>query len=172
MVIDQQAIQEIKRSITPAQVIEFYTGQQAKHNKYLCPFHNDRHPSLSVKGGHWRCWSCGEHGDVISFAQKYFRIGFQEAVVKIADDFNLDIGMRRPPIKNPLEKLCEAIRLESIENNRQEVAYYIEELEEEIDKLTTAHRVLARLGTDEQILRQYADEIDSLIEEKDYVRRM
>ncbi len=28
-----------------------------------CPFHDDRHPSLSLVGGFWRCWSgCGEGG--------------------------------------------------------------------------------------------------------------
>lgn len=28
-----------------------------------CPFHDDRHPSLSVLGGFWRCWAgCGEGG--------------------------------------------------------------------------------------------------------------
>ncbi len=28
-----------------------------------CPFHDDRHPSLSLLGGFWRCWAgCGEGG--------------------------------------------------------------------------------------------------------------
>ncbi|MGI8483562.1 MAG: CHC2 zinc finger domain-containing protein [Thermomicrobiales bacterium] len=28
-----------------------------------CPFHDDRHPSLSILGGFWRCWAgCGEGG--------------------------------------------------------------------------------------------------------------
>lgn len=28
-----------------------------------CPFHEDRHPSLSLLGGFWRCWAgCGEGG--------------------------------------------------------------------------------------------------------------
>jgi hypothetical protein len=28
-----------------------------------CPLHHDRHPSLSVVGGFWRCWAgCGEGG--------------------------------------------------------------------------------------------------------------
>ena len=66
-----QTIQEIKQNITPAQAIEFYTGQQMQRGKLLCPFHSDRHPSLSVKGDKWCCWACGEKGDVIDFVQKY-----------------------------------------------------------------------------------------------------
>jgi hypothetical protein len=35
-----------------------------------CPFHDDRHPSLSLLGGFWRCWAgCGE-GGVIAFRSR------------------------------------------------------------------------------------------------------
>lgn len=40
-----------------------------------CPFHDDRHPSLSVLGGFWRCWTgCGE-GGVNAFARVCGREG-------------------------------------------------------------------------------------------------
>ena len=48
----------------------------------LCPFHDDRHPSLRVKleTGSFRCMTCGVHGgDVVSFHQQKYRQGFKEA---------------------------------------------------------------------------------------------
>lgn len=38
----------------------------------LCPFHDDRNPSLSVnpESGLWRCFGCGESGNAKQFAEK------------------------------------------------------------------------------------------------------
>lgn len=151
------------KQVSPIQAIEYYTGQRSQRGKYLCPFHNDKHPSLTVKGGHWQCWSCGEHGDVISFVQKYFRIGFTEAVHKIADDFGIVLPESKPPA-DPLDKLCRIIQAEARDHNRMEVERIREDVDAEIDKLTICHRVLAQHGASESILRSYANEIDSLIE--------
>lgn len=153
----------IKSSISPVQAIELYTGQEARHGKYVCPFHNDRHPSLSVKGSHWRCWSCNEAGDVIDFVSRLFHIGFREAMQKISDDFGLDIKMDLDPVSDPLEKLWNGIERECAERNKNEVSKYRSEIDEEIDRLTTVHRALFHNGADDTLLRKYADEIDELI---------
>lgn len=49
--------------------------------KALCPFHNDSRPSMDVdpRRQRYRCWSCGAHGDVISFVQHMEKVGFKEA---------------------------------------------------------------------------------------------
>lgn len=160
---NQDAKKEIKDSVTPTQAIEYYTGQQARHGKYICPFHNDQHPSLSVKGTHWRCWSCEEHGDVFDFVQKYFSIGFREAMQKLSDDFGLGIELSGKIITDPEEKLWEAVRMECIQKNRYEMMLHRNEIDSEIEKLTTVHRVLLHHGVDEEMLSRYAAEIDELI---------
>ena len=165
----QDAAKQIKRSITPVQAIEFYTGQQARHGKYICPFHNDRHPSLSVKESYWRCWSCNEAGDVIDLVQKLYGIGFPEAMCKLNDDFNLGIQFKNEPVTDPLEKLWNAIAAEVREKNRKEFAAYRAEIVEEINRITTIHRTLFQAGADESLLRIYANEIDDLI---DYERKI
>lgn len=159
----QDAINQIKSSISPVQAIERYTGQQARHGKYICPFHNDRNPSLSVKGSHWRCWSCNESGDVIDFTSKLFHIGFREAMQKLSDDYGLSIKLDVDPITDPLEKLWNGIERECAEHNQNEVRKYRSEIDEEIDRLTTVHRALFHNGADDALLRKYADEIDELI---------
>jgi DNA primase len=71
--------------------------QAGREHKALCPFHNDRHPSLSVsrEKGVFHCWSCGAKGDVYDFIMKHERIGFKEAKARlgVADD-----SYRRPKL--------------------------------------------------------------------------
>ncbi|WP_368264452.1 CHC2 zinc finger domain-containing protein, partial [Intestinimonas butyriciproducens] len=31
----------------------------------VCPFHQDKHPSMSFRGGRFRCWACNASGDSI-----------------------------------------------------------------------------------------------------------
>jgi len=47
----------------------------------LCPFHDDRRPSLSVNPdkGLFHCFGCGESGDVIDFIMKLDGLSFPEA---------------------------------------------------------------------------------------------
>lgn len=160
---NNDAVKEIKSNISPAEAIERYTGQQDRHKKYLCPFHSDKHPSLSVKGEHWRCWSCGAKGDVIDFTSRYFGIGFKEAMNKLSEDFGINIKRFNDPILNPLEKLGKLIEIESREYNREQIAIYREQINAKIDALTAAHRALVHQRAPERLLREYADEIDELM---------
>ena len=164
------SIKLVKDNITPVQAIEYYTGQRPVRGRYLCPFHSDRHPSLTVKDGHWKCWSCGEHGDVIDFVMKYFGIGFQDAVCRISDDFGLDINL--PDIKdvNPEEALWRKILVECSIDNRRKITGYRQDISAQIDTLTACHRVLMQHGASDEVLKKYCQEIDDLIEEETFWR--
>lgn len=50
--------------------------------KGLCPFHDDKNPSFQVSPtlGRYRCWSCGEHGDVFTWVMKTQNVDFVEAM--------------------------------------------------------------------------------------------
>lgn len=54
--------------------------------KGLCPFHDDRSPSLDVdpRRQRYRCWSCGKFGDVFSFIQEQEHVSFREALELLA----------------------------------------------------------------------------------------
>lgn len=53
----------------------------------LCPFHDDHDPSLSVNladaRGHFRCFVCGERGDIVTFHRKRTGLDFREAVAEL-----------------------------------------------------------------------------------------
>jgi hypothetical protein len=58
-------------------------GIQVKRNTMLCPFHDDKHPSMSIKDNRFRCWSCGWKGDAIDFVMKKEGCTFHEAVRRL-----------------------------------------------------------------------------------------
>lgn len=70
--------------------------------KFLCPFHDDSRPSLSVKGKVWRCFACGVGGDIIEFTKKYYGISTPEAVKAVADKYGID---GKPKCRVRLDKI-------------------------------------------------------------------
>ena len=55
--------------------------------KALCPWHDDRHPSLEVNPDRqtFKCWVCNIGGDVLEFVQKYERVEFPDALRILAE---------------------------------------------------------------------------------------
>ena len=81
--------QNVKYGVNCREAAERYGVSVNRQGKALCPFHNDRHPSLYVADDHYYCFACGEHGDVIDFAAKLFALPLYEAAQKLAADFHL-----------------------------------------------------------------------------------
>lgn len=54
--------------------------------KGLCPFHNEKSPSFTVRpsDGFYKCFGCGEGGDAIKFVQQLDHLSFTEAIEKLA----------------------------------------------------------------------------------------
>lgn len=54
--------------------------------KGLCPFHDERSPSFTVRPqvGFYHCFGCGESGDVYSFLRNLDHLSFTEAVERLA----------------------------------------------------------------------------------------
>ncbi|HSF26054.1 MAG TPA: DNA primase [Actinomycetes bacterium] len=54
--------------------------------KGLCPFHDEKTPSFSVRPavGSFHCFGCGEGGDAISFVMKLEHLSFAETVERLA----------------------------------------------------------------------------------------
>ena len=79
----------VKYGVNCREAAERY-GVEVNHcGMALCPFHNDRHPSLYVADDHYYCFACGEHGDVIDFVGRLFQLSPYDAAQKLAADFHL-----------------------------------------------------------------------------------
>lgn len=66
------------------------------HYKALCPFHDDKNPSLMVYPDRqtYRCWSCQEGGDVFSWVMNRESVGFREALEMLANRAHIEIPKR------------------------------------------------------------------------------
>ncbi|MDR2610620.1 MAG: DNA primase [Clostridiales Family XIII bacterium] len=58
----------------------------------LCPFHNEKTPSFYVSDQtqSYKCFGCGEHGDIITFYEKYYNLSFIEAASRLAKELGID----------------------------------------------------------------------------------
>ena len=107
--IDKSIIDEIKSKNDIVDVIGSYISLNDK-NKALCPFHDDHSPSFSVHKDKqiYKCFSCGESGNVITFVQKYNGITFTEALKMLADRAGIPLNVSTTrKINTKYEKLYE-----------------------------------------------------------------
>ena len=99
--ISKEVIDEIKAHNDIVDVIGSYIDLNEK-NKALCPFHDDHTPSFSVHPDKqiYKCFSCGESGNVITFIEKINGISFSEALKLLADRAGIKIDVDVPKKTN------------------------------------------------------------------------
>src|SRR3972149_4203399 len=86
MPLDQ--IEEVKRKLDIVEVVSSYFPIQksGKNYKAVCPFPSEKTPSFMVSPQLqiFKCFGCGEGGDVISFYGKMEGVSFSEALREMA----------------------------------------------------------------------------------------
>lgn len=86
-------IQQVKRANDIVDVIGSYLEVKKRGSQFWarCPFHGEKTPSFSVNRNMqiFKCFGCGESGDVIKFVQKYESCTFIEAIELLAKRANL-----------------------------------------------------------------------------------
>ena len=62
----------------------------------LCPFHNEKTPSLVVveEKGFFHCFGCGAHGDLMVFVMRRENLSFPRAVERVAKELGLSLPPR------------------------------------------------------------------------------
>lgn len=89
MQIPEELIEQIKEQNNIVDIIseDIHLKKTGRNYFGLCPFHNDKSPSLSVSEDKqiYKCFSCGEAGNVITFVMKYKKMSFIEALKYLAD---------------------------------------------------------------------------------------
>ena len=90
-------------------------GLRVVHHKALCPFHDDRHPSLSfrVSKNTYRCFVCGASGGTIDLVMHHLHVDFKEACRWLADENNIILEEWKPqPSDISLQPSFDACRYE------------------------------------------------------------
>ena len=95
MAIPEEIINEIKYKNDIETVMAPYVAlkRRGKNLVGLCPFHNEKTPSFSVSQEKqiYKCFGCGEAGNVISFVMKDKNLPFIEAVKYLANRANIPL---------------------------------------------------------------------------------
>ena len=91
----QQAVEQIKNSLDIVDVISKYVLLKKTGRNYqgLCPFHNEKTPSFVVTQDKqiFKCFGCGEGGDVIAFLMKINNQTFAEVIEEQASVLGIEL---------------------------------------------------------------------------------
>ena len=80
----------------PIEEVAERLGIEVRHHKALCPFHHDRHPSLSFHTGRntYRCFVCGVHGGTIDLAMQMLHKDFPDTCEWLGGQRSMVNGQR------------------------------------------------------------------------------
>ena len=140
----ERDLQDLKEEIRArSDIVDVIGGylrltRAGKDFKGLCPFHNDRKPSFSVSPSLqiYKCYSCGEGGDVFKFIQKKENLDFIEALEFLARRAGLSFE------RKGIDKEKASEREQLFELNALAVKFYKDRLQ----KSQEAKDYLARRG--------------------------
>lgn len=95
----ERAKEEIRARVDLVDYIGAYVRLTRRGQNYigLCPFHSERTPSFNVSREKriYKCYGCGEGGDIFSFVMKQENLSFREALERLAER----VGIRLEPLR-------------------------------------------------------------------------
>jgi DNA primase len=117
----KDSLELLRSRIDLVEVLSPYLKLQRSGAAYkgLCPFHDEKSPSLIIQRGdsHYHCFGCGAHGDAIQFLMTHLKMSFVEAVENLADRFHVQLeevkgddkpkGPPKAALKDALERACQ-----------------------------------------------------------------
>jgi len=97
-------VQEARTRIDLAEVVQTagveLTLRGSRHVG-LCPFHAEKTPSFFIfPNNRYKCFGCGEYGDVIDFVQKHYGLSFPDALKHL----RIETGKLTPRAKEQMKK--------------------------------------------------------------------
>lgn len=162
--IEQNKIDEILFKADIFSVINSYITLNKSGNQYkaVCPFHNEKTPSLIVTPhkGLFHCFGCGAGGNVINFVMKIENLSFVEAVNLLAERYNIQLENYND--KASIEKYNLSKRLYAINKDAANIFY------KQLRYSSQAKAYVLHRGLTTEVLKQFGigyakDEWNSLI---------
>ena len=96
MVMEKYELQKLRD--LPIEGVAERLGLRVVHHKALCPFHDDRHPSLSFRTSKntFRCFVCGASGGTIDLVMRHLHVDFKAACRWLANENNIILDEWQP----------------------------------------------------------------------------
>ena len=106
--IPPEIIQEIKRQAHVFDIVPLFVTMKrdGKDLSSCCPFHDEKTPSfkLNKRDNFYKCFGCGEGGDVIQFLMKHKHWGYIESLRFLANHYHIDFIEDKPKEKRSYAK--------------------------------------------------------------------
>ncbi|WP_086245101.1 DNA primase [Campylobacter devanensis] len=106
--ISKNSIENLKNIVDIADVVGSYIPLKKSGANFVCvcPFHNDKHPSMSISPskGIYHCFSCKAGGDAIKFVMEYEKLGYVEAIEKLASIYNVALEYTSSKNESKIDK--------------------------------------------------------------------
>lgn len=98
MPIPDSFLDEIRRRLPLEALVSrrVKLARAGREMKGLCPFHNEKTPSFHCFPDHYHCYGCGAHGDHFRWTMETEKLGFREAVEKLAGEAGLEVPQDSP----------------------------------------------------------------------------
>ena len=120
---------EIKSRVKMPELLRCYGIEVNRRHRIACPLHSGTDKNCGVKDDYIHCFVCGESADQIRFVQRYFSLDFNEAVLKINEDFSLGIPIgdravyidKRKKWKWQNKRFCETKREKRKKKNTKDI---------------------------------------------------
>ncbi len=99
-------IQEIKQRLSLLKVLHHYGLKPDKHDMLVCPFHEDKSPSLKIytKTNTFHCFGCSATGDGIQFIELFEKLSKHEAIEKAKTLVDPNYNIIQKPMEQTEEK--------------------------------------------------------------------
>ncbi len=116
-----------------------------KHWRGLCPFHQDKNPSFNVTSstGRYRCWACGESGDVFTWVMKTQNLEFGDALKQLAK--LAGVTLKHHSRQDPVQR-------QSHESAMEEAGQFFRD---QFAKSSVASEYCRRRGLDDDVIKQW-----------------
>ncbi|MDO4500990.1 MAG: DNA primase [Erysipelotrichaceae bacterium] len=152
MRVSEETINDIRKSANITDVIGHYIPltKMGKGYRAVCPFHDDHDPSMTISEDKqiYKCFVCGNGGNVFTFVSNFKKISFLESVIEVANVIGkpLDIEYSAPKKENRYQRYFDIL------NDYVEYTNYL---------LTAtklgleAKEYLSKRGIDEEIINEF-----------------
>jgi DNA primase len=142
------AKEEIRQKLSIEDVVGDYVQlkKAGRNFKGLCPFHNDKNPSMMInpdKGIAW-CFSCQTGGDIFRFVELIEKVDFPEALKILADKAGVIVpeytggGEKKKELKKEVQEVLEVslqfFQKEFTKNSKVQEYWKGREISEEMSK--------------------------------------
>ena len=71
---------ELLRAISIKEILAGYSHHEKRPNQYICPFHNEKTPSMFIKNNKFKCYGCQANGSVIDLVMGIEKISTGDAI--------------------------------------------------------------------------------------------